>query len=426
VHTTQDQATTIAILGHGEDVTLHNFENRLYLELCRQYNHVEMFISSKAGELSRRINALARTADRLIQNLAAKHSSSQVFRRQRRAAKCERRLLRVGDEIQNLIRFAHAQIVAVRKILRKYKKWTSSTALGSRFNEDMLRNSKFSTRRDFNTLQKRFDEILQILRDALPSLSEPSSRSSDEQTPGSGTTVQKFELLQYLLQEHMQVHLRLSRQSRSRIGTNTTMEARWVVRKMRTQSTSTPIRYLSSPGSDTFTPSSAFLSKRLSIGSASTHSSVSLSSTTDLIRNTATSPPPPTRMRKATPYPPEFPARGFVGHYAFPSISKPNVQLYRENVLFWVTVGCYAISFALLSISSILTWTGRHKLRIEVDSAVTVGVACSLLSACSALGATLCRRDSLTISYQVMVGNIFIACCLLNGTRLVLVVGNAP
>ena len=43
------------------------------------------------------------------------------LRRQRRLAKYERELLKCGDELNGLGRFVKAQIVAFRKILKKYK-----------------------------------------------------------------------------------------------------------------------------------------------------------------------------------------------------------------------------------------------------------------------------------------------------------------
>lgn len=54
VHTMRDQATAIAIPGH-QDTALGKFENGLYLELCRQHDRVDMFITSKADEISRRL-----------------------------------------------------------------------------------------------------------------------------------------------------------------------------------------------------------------------------------------------------------------------------------------------------------------------------------------------------------------------------------
>lgn len=122
----------------------------------------------------------------------------------------------------------------------------------------------------------------------------------------------------------------------------------------------------------------------------------------------------------------EFPSQGFAAHYAFPSITDQKVHRYRENVLFWTTVGCFFVSFALLAISSVLITTGRHRLRVEVDAAVTIGVAMSLLCACSGIGAALYRKDTWSLLHRLAIGSAFIATCLLNGMLLVLVVDNSP
>lgn len=60
VHTTRDQATAIVIPGHP-DTALAKFEDELYLELCRQHDRVDLFVSSKADELSRRLRTLTPT-----------------------------------------------------------------------------------------------------------------------------------------------------------------------------------------------------------------------------------------------------------------------------------------------------------------------------------------------------------------------------
>lgn len=109
-----------------------------------------------------------------------------------------------------------------------------------------------------------------------------------------------------------------------------------------------------------------------------------------------------------------------------PSLSKQEVNRYRENVLFWGTIGCFIVSFILLAVVGILMSTGRHKLRVEVDAGVTVGSVASLFSAGTALGMTLYRRDTLALSSQLVVWSAFISSCFLNGMLLVLVVGNAP
>lgn len=56
VHTTRDQATAISIPGSGhQDASLRRFEEALYSELCHQHDRVDLFISSKADEISRRL-----------------------------------------------------------------------------------------------------------------------------------------------------------------------------------------------------------------------------------------------------------------------------------------------------------------------------------------------------------------------------------
>lgn len=370
-------------------------------------------------------DALSRTIDRWIGKCSEEPTTSQILKRQRKVAKYERELFRIGDEVQALSRFANAQVVAFRKIVKKYKKWTGSTTLGSRFSEDVLSNPKSFTRRDFAPLQRQHDEILQTLREAIPQLSEPSSPSSDEYRPSSSATVTQFEPLpppskdtsstQY--QPTSQVKYWNEYDDGSEAGGPEDDYAIYI-----------------DPEESSIFPGFGYVQGVLSLPfekvkhwfhlnrapereplladrPGTTHGYFSTSADSDEEGYASSS---------------DFPSHGFVGHYAFPSIGEQKVQRYRENVLFWVTVGCYAASFALLAISSVLISTGRHKLRVEVDAAVTVGVAFSLLSACSALGATLYRRDPLTMSYRVMVGSTFIASCLLNGMLLVLVVGNAP
>lgn len=121
-----------------------------------------------------------------------------------------------------------------------------------------------------------------------------------------------------------------------------------------------------------------------------------------------------------------YPTNGYATHYALPSLNQQAASRYRETVLFWGTVGCFLLSLILLAVAGILISTGRHKLRVEVDAGVTVGVVTSLFTACSALGMTLYRRDTLSFPHRLSVWSTFVAVCLLNGMLLVLVVGNSP
>lgn len=121
-HTSKNQATAqaVAIPGH-QDVALHKFEDGLYLELCRQHERVHLFITSKADEISRRLIYLERSIGRWLVKCTENPAPSEFIKHQRRFIKYDRELMLCADDINALTRFANAQIVAFRKIIKKYK-----------------------------------------------------------------------------------------------------------------------------------------------------------------------------------------------------------------------------------------------------------------------------------------------------------------
>lgn len=98
----------------------------------------------------------------------ARSRNSSSPKRRRRFLKYEQELERCSDDIQALTRFVNAQIIAFRKILKKYRKWTGSAALGSRFKDTVLSHPKSFTKRDFSYLQAQCDSLLATLRAATP------------------------------------------------------------------------------------------------------------------------------------------------------------------------------------------------------------------------------------------------------------------
>jgi hypothetical protein len=120
----------------------------------------------------------------------------------------------------------------------------------------------------------------------------------------------------------------------------------------------------------------------------------------------------------------DFPA-GYTAHYAtFPSVSDQKLSQRREQLLFQGTVGSFAAAVILLLVSGVLVATGKHKLRIEVDAGVIVGVVASLFFATLGFGTMLYRQERLSWLHRVCVGVTFVAVCVLNGMLLVLVAGN--
>lgn len=120
----------------------------------------------------------------------------------------------------------------------------------------------------------------------------------------------------------------------------------------------------------------------------------------------------------------EFPS-GYETHYAtLPSIEEQRMALYKDRLVLVVTGGLFAMSFLILGIATVLMFTGRHRLRVEVDAAVTFGSVVSLGCACTALALTMARWEYLGIGSRAVVAVTFPVVCIANGMLLVLVMGN--
>ncbi|KAK8920877.1 hypothetical protein H634G_08776 [Metarhizium anisopliae BRIP 53293] len=456
VHTTRDQATAIAIPGH-QDATLMKFEDNLYGELCRQHDRVDLFVTSKADEISRRLGEhlsffvvgirvhtprilhfadggflpaeehLASQIQRWVTKYSDANDSTISLKRQRRFAKYERELLRCGEEIHGLSRFANAQVVAFRKILKKYKKWTGSVTLSARFNENILSDPKSFTKRTFEHLQSRHDEILTTLLAVTPHFSEPSSPESHGRAVPEPAS---------------------PKQSRPRHVDFEPLPAAKI---------DSPVKYWNeyddgseaggpedeyaiyiNPEEDTGFPGFAYVNALLSLPyekakqwfksrqpSHETRSLLTSELSSQGSLGYASTAVNTDSEEEGYASSDGYPQLGYATHYALPSISEQKIQRYREKALMWGTLGCFVASFALLGIASVLILTGKRKLRVEVDAGVTIGVMVSLFCAGSGLGMTLYRRDPLSIPYKLMVSSAFVASCILNGMLLVLVMGNA-
>ncbi|KAI0019327.1 hypothetical protein F4780DRAFT_449659 [Xylariomycetidae sp. FL0641] len=174
-HTARDQATAIAIPGQI-DPALKRFEDDFYADLCNQHDRVDLFVSSKADEIRRRLDHLSGQVQQLIQRCTTSPRNVSV-KQKRRFAKYEQQIEDCGEDIRALNRFVNAQIIAFQKILKKYKvmqKWTGSATLGGRFKDKVLNSPKSFSSFDFQPLQLQYREVLNTLRAASPSSPTPS------------------------------------------------------------------------------------------------------------------------------------------------------------------------------------------------------------------------------------------------------------
>ncbi|KAI1211557.1 uncharacterized protein F4807DRAFT_394112 [Annulohypoxylon truncatum] len=437
-HTTKDQATAIAIPGQ-QDYALKRFEDAFYFELCNQHNRVGLFVTSKADEISRRLRHLSDSVHQLI--VRCNNAGGVSPKRQRRLAKYALQIDECDDDIKALSRFVNAQIIAFRKILKKYRKWTGSTTLGSRFKENILSSPKSFTRRDITPLRLQHRELLTTLEAASPDIdsfqaerqkqkqkanseqpnhsrrSSPTRKpkSSSVSTPGGssmtywneydhGSEAGDYEEGGYALYIDP--------------NANADFPGFVYVKTMFTAPMDKVRQWLK-----TRSPHS---SERQSLLSGRGQSPVDYFST----RHSATAHTTDnetTEDEYASSLNSSIGRRNKSKYAALPATEEGSdyqIALYHDKVLTRAVILAFVTAFILLAISGILIATGRHKMRLEVDAGVTVGSVASLFCSCMGLGAMLYRRYPVGFLYTLAVWAAFVAVCALNGMLLVLVVGS--
>ncbi|MCJ1379090.1 hypothetical protein MMC17_002190 [Xylographa soralifera] len=163
--TTRSQGQAILIPGQASaNKASDDFEEELYAELLDQHQRIDLFVRSKSGEIERRLDHLHRQVLNLVKQCQTTSQKPISVRRLERFAKAETEVLRVGEEIQSLAQFVGAQRLAFRKLLKKYKKWTGSSQLGTRFQNEVLSRPTNFSRKDFGPLLERWTGVLAAVR----------------------------------------------------------------------------------------------------------------------------------------------------------------------------------------------------------------------------------------------------------------------
>ncbi|KAI0137866.1 hypothetical protein F4776DRAFT_88998 [Hypoxylon sp. NC0597] len=437
-HTTKDQATAIAIPGQ-QDQALKKFEDAFYLELCNQHNRVGLFVTSKADEISRRLRHLSDAIHQLI--VRCNEAGGVSPKRQRRFAKYALQVDECGDDIQALSRFVNAQVVAFRKILKKYRKWTGSTTLGSRFKENVLSSPKSFTKRDFEPLRLQHQELLATLEAVSPDINSlqverqkakapahadprnESRRSSQTQPPkpASVSTPGGSSMTYWNEYDHG-----------SEAGDND--EGGYALYIDPNASADFPgfvyIKTMFKAPVDkvkhwlkTRAPQTGESQSLLRGQSPADYFSVPHSTAGHNTDNEATEDEYASSLNSSIGRRNKYKSR----YAALPATEEDQdyqIALYHDKVLTRTVVLAFIAAFILLGISAVLIATGRHKMRLEVDAGVTIGSVASLFCSCMGLGAMLYRHYPVGFLYRLAVWAAFIAVCALNGMLLVLVVGS--
>ncbi|KAL9011793.1 MAG: hypothetical protein Q9173_003383, partial [Seirophora scorigena] len=159
--TTRGQGEAWTIPGHSNEAkALQAFEDEFFAHLVDQHQRVNLFVQSKAGEIRRRLLHLDRQIGQLQQRYDLEQAGRKSVKRLERYAKAEAAAEKAGEEIRSLARFDSAQKLAFAKLLKKYKRWTSSSALETRFREKVLDRPSSFSKRDFEPLLTQYNDIL--------------------------------------------------------------------------------------------------------------------------------------------------------------------------------------------------------------------------------------------------------------------------
>ncbi|PNS14092.1 Vacuolar transporter chaperone 4 [Sphaceloma murrayae] len=173
-NTTHGKGKAVAIPG-STDTNAIEFENRLFLILKEQDERITWFVRSKVGEIQRRLAHLEQQTNKFVARPGDVSVGRVTVKRLERYGRIESDVLKVGEEIQALSRFVGVQQEAFRKLLKKYKKWTGSSELGYRFEDEVRQRQSSFTRTDLKPFLDRYEELLHTIR----ALYEQSQRQKE-------------------------------------------------------------------------------------------------------------------------------------------------------------------------------------------------------------------------------------------------------
>ncbi|KAH7348284.1 hypothetical protein BKA65DRAFT_500311 [Rhexocercosporidium sp. MPI-PUGE-AT-0058] len=402
-HTAKDERQAIVILERN-DIASKEFEDLFFNELSNQHSCVDLFVKSKADEISRRLRWAQNAIFRLLARCTYNNGQQVLRKRRARFVKYDGFITKCGEDAKTLSCYVDSQRIAFHKILEKYKKWTGSQTLGTRFKEILGAPESFINC-DFEPLISQYDEILSALRASTPALSEPETPITRSRQPS----------VQTLVQEVRQIY--------------------WNEYDNRSEAQNEPYTISVDPNAESTFPSartlaSVILTARDVIGKVKARLSPAtlLGKRRPLLKDGSCFPPQAnateTDIDADNHVSPNGSPGGYRTHYAtFPSTRGQELSQYRERLLFRSAIGSFIAALLFLLGVSIVVFTGRHRLRVEVDAGVFVGVIASLFSAMLGFGCILYRRERLGWFCQICVGVTFAVVCVLNVMLLLSIAG---
>lgn len=143
---------------------LEAFEDEFFSELRNQYQRVDLFVQSKTGEVTRRLIHLEKQINLLKLHEPSREPIRLSLKRLEKLSKLEQATLTVGEDIQSLARFVRVQKTAFQKLLKKYRRWTGSSNLATRFEAEVFKRPGSLSTKDFGFLQSQWNGVLAAIR----------------------------------------------------------------------------------------------------------------------------------------------------------------------------------------------------------------------------------------------------------------------
>lgn len=194
IRTTAGIAAPISIPGQGTH-RWTELENDMFHTLKQQHDNVSLFLRTKHGEIDRRIVHLEKQS-KSARRTCESPNSRQVLQG-RRYHKLLQEAEAIGEDIQALSRFASVQKTAFRKLLKKYRKWTNSTGLQTRLEDDVFSAGELNL--DYARQLERLAVQTTIITETLqgPMLRgenapETKTNRTESGLPASATSVAKI------------------------------------------------------------------------------------------------------------------------------------------------------------------------------------------------------------------------------------------
>ncbi|OQU96661.1 SPX domain-containing protein [Cladophialophora immunda] len=148
--------------------------DKVLLDYLRdQYDNVTLFLRMKRGEIDRRLSSLKKQISilRTFADERALEVNAVAGVRGRKYRRLTQECEELGDLIQKVARFASAQKIAFRKILKKYTKWTGSTTLQTRMDVEVFSSNQLQT--DYSDYLQELAEQTAILTEKLATSTLP-------------------------------------------------------------------------------------------------------------------------------------------------------------------------------------------------------------------------------------------------------------